>query len=398
MFDRMPKFTPKFTRLDIDTIAEISLNLGFMLEAAIKSAPDDIDIFNVEIGNFNVEHPKKNTPVNALKAWTRAGFSIRLNKAERFSRDLHRMCAALEREFRCPAFVNIYMHPKMSRGLGEPHVDDHDVLIVQAVGNRNWVIDSEVSEIPMRPRTLLPHEVLDYSSGWPTPNEGDAALLRSSNLGFVNPTEFTIKPGMMIYIPAGCVHQASTAGDYSIHLTFGIHHFRVFDALLVALQRITARDTRLRQPIFLHRKANQSSAPDPYETLIELIPALLTNVKPDYIKDVLWEMRERFSMEQKRSIGLWDHQDGEPQQRFEKTRRWRRLVEKNLIALRYNSTRARVSFPGGFIDIPRAAVPIVMYIRSHKEFEIDEILSLCALSHSDVALLLREFARFEVLR
>jgi hypothetical protein len=92
--------------------------------AAISACPEDVDIFNVAVGEHRIAPVKRATSVEALSAYMRNGFSVRINRAERFSDLLSLACEGLELSSQAPCFVNLYWHPSQSRGLGEDHADD----------------------------------------------------------------------------------------------------------------------------------------------------------------------------------------------------------------------------------------------------------------------------------
>ncbi len=76
-----------------------------------------------------------------------------------------------------PVQINAYLTPSNAAGL-RPHSDDHDVLVLQVDGSKQWSVDG---------------------------------------LGDVH-----LRPGDVLYIPAGCEHSAATGGELSLHLTVGI--------------------------------------------------------------------------------------------------------------------------------------------------------------------------------
>ena len=84
---------------------------------------------------------------------------------------------ALMAEIGHPVQINAYLTPRRAAGL-RTHRDDHDVFVMQVEGAKRWTVDG---------------------------------------LG-----EVELRPGDVMYVPAGCDHSAATTDDLSLHLTVGI--------------------------------------------------------------------------------------------------------------------------------------------------------------------------------
>ncbi len=115
----------------------------------------------------------------------------------------------------CRAHCNVYCTPPGARGF-TTHSDTHDVMIVQTAGRKRWRL---------------------FEVCHPLPLDGqDARYLRRPTLmpsgkSQAEPTdELELAPGDFLYLPRGVPHQAAAVGDeVSIHLTIGLHPYRIHE-------------------------------------------------------------------------------------------------------------------------------------------------------------------------
>jgi ribosomal protein L16 Arg81 hydroxylase len=124
------------------------------------------------------------------------------------------------------------------------------VIVIQIMGDRRWEYNHNADDSPPRARQVLPHESMDYSCGLPLANEGRERLVQSGQFRVTSGESVLLRPGMGLFLPSGCAHKAISGSEPSIHLTFGVHHFRALDLFLVAVQRLGARHKEFRAPVF----------------------------------------------------------------------------------------------------------------------------------------------------
>ena len=117
-------------------------------------------------------------------------------------------CRDLERTLTHPVQANAYLTPPVARGL-ELHEDPHDVFAVQCHGTKRWVVHPP-----------------DRATPW----------------------DLELRPGDVLYLPAGIRHAAQTLGEPSLHLTLGVRTIpwrrlvqRVVDEVLVAEPQLGGR-------------------------------------------------------------------------------------------------------------------------------------------------------------
>jgi hypothetical protein len=133
------------------------------------------------------------------------------------------LCRNLEAFFNCPVHTNLYLTPRGAQGFAA-HYDTHEVFVLQIEGSKHWRFYGSARELPL---------------------EDEKAVLSREELP--EPTqEVTVRPGDLLYMPRGHVHEAFTSDCLSLHLTVGVRVFRWADVLAQALADVSAGDARFR--------------------------------------------------------------------------------------------------------------------------------------------------------
>ncbi|QSJ19242.1 AraC family ligand binding domain-containing protein [Nostoc sp. UHCC 0702] len=138
------------------------------------------------------------------------GNTLIINAGDRSILKLINYCSDLEHELKIRLQFNIYITPHNAQGFA-PHYDDHDVFILQTTGTKIWRLYNTPVELPSQ---KLPHNKYKdkYELGKPT-------------------FEVELKPGDLLYIPRGLVHDAVTTDTASVHITLGLHPNYYFELL-----------------------------------------------------------------------------------------------------------------------------------------------------------------------
>lgn len=157
--------------------------------------------------------PRLNSPglINEL----RNGATLILDAIDEMCAPIADLTAALERELREGIQVNAYAGWKTSRGF-DVHWDDHDVIVLQIAGQKDWKIYGATREYPLYRDTQLGERPTDPL--W----------------------EQTIGPGDFLYIPRGWWHVATPRNEPSLHLTFGITNRTAIDYVYWLTDRLRA--------------------------------------------------------------------------------------------------------------------------------------------------------------
>lgn len=129
-----------------------------------------------------------------------AGASVVLQGLHRGYAPVATLCRALETTLTHPVQANAYLTPPVAQGL-HLHGDPHDVFAVQTYGIKRWVVYPPGGEVP-----------------W----------------------DLTLRPGDVLYLPAGVRHAAQTVEHPSLHLTIGVHTTRVQDLVKRAVEAALA--------------------------------------------------------------------------------------------------------------------------------------------------------------
>jgi hypothetical protein len=169
------------------------------------------------------------TPEQQQVAFAQGGFSLIINQLQKRWGPVAQFARLLEQES-LPKHVtcNLYMTPPPGEGKSqqagfESHWDWMDVVVLQLSGEKLW-------SVAKRPQMELSNQDQKHK---PLLEDMDKYL----SLKTGRYEEFLLRPGDVLYIPRGFIHNASTVGlDYenvkgprfhetpSLHLTFGMEH------------------------------------------------------------------------------------------------------------------------------------------------------------------------------
>ncbi|MYQ41989.1 Cupin superfamily protein [Streptomyces sp. LamerLS-316] len=130
----------------------------------------------------------------------REGTTMVLDRADVFDPTLEVACRSLQWWSGERATVNIYLTTNAADGFGL-HWDDHDVLVVQLSGEKDWEVRGPSRAAPLH---------------------RDAA--RNDTPGEETLWAGTVRPGDVLHIPRGYWHRAGRDGrgsGHSLHMTFG---------------------------------------------------------------------------------------------------------------------------------------------------------------------------------
>lgn len=150
---------------------------------------------------------------------------IMANLQERLPQ-LARFCRALENVFSCRVQTNIYLTPADSQGF-KAHYDNHDVLVQQVSGTKEWRIYDHPVQLPLDTQAFDPHNV---------PIGEETA-------------RFVLQPGDMVYVPRGLTHDAVATDQTSLHITTGLMTRTWADLMTEAVVAIAHKDPAFRESL-----------------------------------------------------------------------------------------------------------------------------------------------------
>jgi hypothetical protein len=134
-----------------------------------------------------------------------AGATLVLQGLHRMWPPIQEFAGALALQLGHPVQVNAYVTPPMNQGLA-PHYDVHDVFVLQFAGRKRWRVHEPVFPVPLRDQPWTTHKA--------------AVVARSAETPLF---DTVLETGDMLYLPRGYVHAAASLGDFSGHLTVGVH-------------------------------------------------------------------------------------------------------------------------------------------------------------------------------
>jgi hypothetical protein len=169
------------------------------------------------------------------------GSSINVNHIDKQFPSINRLCRKLEQLFHFPSGANLYLTPPHSQGFAA-HYDRHEVFVLHISGEKRWDI--------WHPNQLLPLS----DSTHPVPKDLGEPLAR-----------ITLKPGDMLYLPRGWVHQAYSEDATTLHVSVRVEPFRWLDIAVEALRLSADRNEGLRRSLpcrFLDNPEASTIAPE----------------------------------------------------------------------------------------------------------------------------------------
>ncbi len=199
---------------------------------------------------------------NSLFAPYLNGCSVVLNHGDLLSPWIAALCQDLQKTFP-HAYANCYLTPPSSQAV-PAHADDRDVLVIQLVGSKEWQV-YETVPIPYP----YPHEQVG-KEGLPVPNEvlkGPVAI------------STTLRPGDVLYMPRGFVHQASCSDSLSFHVTIALatHDWSLAGVMSIATEAILTRNVGYRKSILPTLTTDDTERlQEQIDTAIKMIQAEVT--------------------------------------------------------------------------------------------------------------------------
>jgi len=126
------------------------------------------------------------------------GFTLIVSQADKFAPGLFGLCSGLRAELSHRFAANIYLTPPTSQGF-ITHFDDHDVIVLQLAGEKDWRVYDRWTDAPREPTNV-------------TIPEGQEPIITTR-----------LKQGDSLYIPRGFAHSASCTDQGSLHASVGIY-------------------------------------------------------------------------------------------------------------------------------------------------------------------------------
>jgi hypothetical protein len=324
---------------DLLSIAEVDHLLYFGRPAFpfAGTASDGTTPPSVVLGTMPAARGEPAVDLVGLARQYREGSTVYVQNFERFSAPIARLCRSLESALHHVADAGMFLTPRRARGL-PAHYDSHDVFVMQVEGEKHWRLYRPVFELPLAGRPV------------------DPALLGAPE------REVVLRPGDLLYLPRGWIHEVFTSESVSLHVSIGIEPFRWVDLLREAIDAMAERDVRLREAVFaghLHR----ARTPELSCRLAELLSDTASTAE---IADALDRVGDRFVgglavlpdahfVPRDEDAGL--DLDAPLQKRLGMVCR-----------VREDGENASIKFPGNEIRGPRKIAPALRFIARSEQF------------------------------
>ncbi|GAA2815127.1 cupin domain-containing protein [Streptomyces showdoensis] len=170
---------------------------------------------------------------------------------------LGRLCRTLSGEFSAGFQANAYLTPAGAQGLTS-HYDTHDVFVLQVWGSKHWRLYESPDELPLA------------NQPYRRPKDGPGAPVR----------EFDLRPGDLMYMPRGTVHDATSNDEASLHITLGVLPVLWSTVLKDALDRAIEGDPRYRAALPPGFALDPELRAGAAATLAELLASVAGSVDP----------------------------------------------------------------------------------------------------------------------
>lgn len=180
------------------------------------------------------------------RGFFRHGYTIRVSRIQKFAARIFDLCHGLEAELSYGVSANAYLTPAASQGM-PAHYDDHDVIVLQIDGAKEWRVFDRATSNPREARDVTP-------SGTAEPR-----------------TQVLLHAGDSLYVPRGFVHEAVATECSSLHVSVGLYPPAVADLLRHAVNEL-ADSPQLTQPL------HPGFAAEPHQVALALAQAA------DYLK------------------------------------------------------------------------------------------------------------------
>jgi hypothetical protein len=196
------------------------------LDAILAVSPVRAGVFRVVANGSESEVPEGPNALQPVYERYRSGATVIVNGLNERWEPLQRLCRGLAAESSGRSWINVYLTPPGSQGFAA-HYDTHDVFIAQVHGTKHWRLYDSPILLPLQSQ---PHEKDGTAPGPPV-------------------QEFDLSAGDVVYIPRGCIHDATSNDTASLHLTIAIGAYPWANVVREAVSSIVSGDVRFRRSL-----------------------------------------------------------------------------------------------------------------------------------------------------
>jgi hypothetical protein len=206
--------------------------------------------------------------VNTVAAAFGNGYTVVVNNYQQKSPRIASFCREVEKYFCFRCNVNLYLTAARCKGLGA-HYDDQDVFVMQLDGEKTWRV---YEGGPLLPLEDQPYDCPDTAA-----------------LPFV---EIVLRPGDVLYLPRGFIHEAHTEREQSLHITLSVSAVRQVTLIKQLLQRAAAANSDLRRSISFRNLRERT--PDPGQREMSTLKNVVFGLGQADMRQVVSDFQDRF--------------------------------------------------------------------------------------------------------
>jgi ribosomal protein L16 Arg81 hydroxylase len=160
-----------------------------------------------------------------------------------------------------PVQANAYITPPTNRGF-DPHYDVHDVFVLQAAGQKRWMVHEPVHRHPLPSQPWTQHR--------------SAIAERVTDDPII---DTVLSEGDALYLPRGWIHSAQALDSTSVHLTIGVSPLTGIDITRAVIDQLATLDT-------FRRSLPMGSDPTDRDEIIATVTKVMAEVVDTLRDDV----------------------------------------------------------------------------------------------------------------
>jgi hypothetical protein len=226
---RVAKFEAAIGEEQLDQLYSLAKLEGLLKIEAIPTGYVDIFDGGQLRRLVDVQNKSGKTSLAVITENLQKGATIRVRDADKFDAQLSHFVKDVQRYFAAASQINVYLTPPSEAGF-PPHFDTTDVFIVQCVGSKEWKIFHEYTN-----KTELPVMETPWDADRFKPSGPDESI--------------TLRPGDVLYLPRGAMHEAFCAERESMHLTISIASLTFADLIAKTLRAAAESDIAFRRRV-----------------------------------------------------------------------------------------------------------------------------------------------------
>lgn len=206
-----------------------------------------------------------------LNKFIKEGAALVISEIHETDRELQAFAHMLHSDFGLPVSIST-VHSCKGKATFTPHIDTTDLFVVHVEGEKRWTLDGyTVSPTSYRDETLF------------------------SKIDKTTREEVILRPGDVLYIPAGAWHDTAAITNNSLSINISIHSKRNIDLaytiLNLYLSQNLLNDEMLRKNMplkkFLDKKVYKTEIKSILKTIKEDIASLLNDVDETDLTELL---------------------------------------------------------------------------------------------------------------